>query len=70
MASSEDTPAAGSTVGESANRQEHRKSPSAPTIHGTEELTKASILQILTQDMIYEQPVCEERETPHVVNTY
>jgi len=26
--------------------------------------------QVLTQDMIYEQPVCEERETPHIVNKY
>jgi len=26
--------------------------------------------EILTQDMIYEQPVCEERETPHIVNQY
>jgi hypothetical protein len=26
--------------------------------------------EILTQDMIYEQPICEERETPHIVNPY
>jgi hypothetical protein len=26
--------------------------------------------EILTQDMIYEQPICEERETPHIVNQY
>lgn len=26
--------------------------------------------EILTQDMIYEQPMCEERETPHIVNQY
>jgi len=26
--------------------------------------------EILTQDMVYEQPICEERETPHIVNQY
>ncbi|PYU19158.1 MAG: hypothetical protein DMG32_25005 [Acidobacteria bacterium] len=26
--------------------------------------------EVLTQDMIYEQPICEERETPHIVNQY
>jgi hypothetical protein len=26
--------------------------------------------EILTQDMVYEQPICEERETPHMVNQY
>jgi hypothetical protein len=26
--------------------------------------------EILTQDMIYEQPICEERETPHIVDKY
>jgi len=26
--------------------------------------------EVLTQDMIYEQPICEERETPHMVNQY
>jgi hypothetical protein len=25
---------------------------------------------ILTDGMIYEQPICEERETPHMVNKY
>jgi hypothetical protein len=26
--------------------------------------------EILAQDMIYEQPICEERETPHIVDKY
>jgi len=26
--------------------------------------------EILTEGMIYEQPICEERETPHIVNKY
>jgi len=26
--------------------------------------------EILTDTMVYEQPICEERETPHFVNTY
>jgi hypothetical protein len=26
--------------------------------------------EVLTEGMIYEQPVCEERETPHMVNKY
>jgi len=26
--------------------------------------------EVLMQDMVYEQPICEERETPHMVNQY
>lgn len=26
--------------------------------------------EVLTNTMIYEQPVCEERETEHIVNKY
>lgn len=26
--------------------------------------------EILTDGMIYEQPICEERKTPHMVNKY
>jgi hypothetical protein len=26
--------------------------------------------EILSKDMVYEQPICEERETPHIINKY
>jgi hypothetical protein len=26
--------------------------------------------EVLTEGMIYEQPICEERETEHIVNKY
>lgn len=44
------------------------------TVEDPNVLTKPWIMtpqiEVLTQEMIYEQPICEERETPHFVNKY
>jgi len=44
------------------------------TVEDPNVLTKpwkmTSRTEILTDGMIYEQPICEERETPHMVNKY
>jgi hypothetical protein len=44
------------------------------TVDDPNVLTKPWVMtprtEILTEGMIYEQPICEERETPHIVNKY
>jgi hypothetical protein len=44
------------------------------TVEDPNVLTKPWVMtprtEVLTEGMIYEQPICEERETPHIVNKY